>query len=86
MDKLKKLYIDMPSWCDPISVDDFIVAVGVKKSNSVYHVASVKVGRLKDRVQRFHIQVYKTDLLTALKRESDQKLITIKWYSRKKNV
>lgn len=42
MDELKSLYVDSPSWHTPIKVDDFLVAVGKLKSNSVYHVFEVK--------------------------------------------
>jgi hypothetical protein len=85
-DKLRKLYIDLPSWSDHIEVDDFLVAVGKKQSNSVYHVAKVKstVPRKEGRVNRFYMMVYKTDLITALQRDEDQQLIIVKWYSRNK--
>jgi len=85
MDKLRKLYIDLPNWSKPIKTDDFLVAVGIKKSNSVYHVSESKPSSRKDkRLTRYHLKVYKSDLITALKRDNDQELIIIKWYSRNK--
>lgn len=85
MEKLVKLYIDCPAWERPIKVDDFAVAVGKLKSNSVYHVAKVRSApNLKKRIVRYHIECYKSDLLTCLKRDSDQGLIIVKWYSRDK--
>lgn len=85
-DKPKSLYIDMPSWEEGVKIDDFLVAIGKKQSNSVYHIASIKrvVDRKEKRMKRYHINVYKSDLLTALRRDEDQKLITIQWYSRNK--
>lgn len=85
-DGTQSLYIDMPSWSDGVNVDDFIVAVGKKQSNSVYHVAKIKsiVPRKEGRVKRYYMRVYKSDLLTAIRRDDDQKLITITWYPRGK--
>lgn len=83
--KLKSLWIDMPSW-QTCMVDDFIVAVSDLKSNSVYHVAKVERIVLRPhesgRVLRHHIKVYKSDLITCLRREQNQQLITMKWYKR----
>ena len=90
MDQLKKLYIDKPKGSSPINVDDFIVAIGVNKSNSVYHVAEVSEPRQSPkhkRLYRYNIKVFKSDLITCLKRESNQQLIPMTWYKRqKKNV
>ena len=83
-DKPKKLYIDGPTWQKAPKVDDFLVAVGKKKSNSVYHIAEVKPGRVQDRKARYYLNVYKTDLITALRRGPDQALIAVTWYSRNK--
>lgn len=85
-DKLRKLYIDIPSWEKGVAIDDFLVAIGKNKSNSVYHIAEITriIDRKKDRMKRYHIKVYKTDLIMALRRDQDQQLIIIKWYSRNK--
>lgn len=84
-DKPRSLYIDLPTWKE-IKVDDFMVAIGKNKSNSVYHVAEIKsiVPNEKKRMVRFYLKVFKSDLLTAIKRDKDQLLIPIYWYSRKK--
>jgi hypothetical protein len=85
MDELKSLYIDMPSWDEGVEVDDFLIAIGKKQSNSVYHVAEVKCSPRKDkRITRYNMKVYKSDLITMLKRDEDQRLITLVWYSRDK--
>lgn len=78
----------MPSW-GTIKIDDFIVAVSKYKSNSVYHVAEVTkvVGRgmpRAKRIFRYKIKVYKSDLITMLKRDPDQELIIMSWYRRNK--
>ena len=84
-DKLKSLYIDCPIWNPDVSVDDFIVAIGVNKSNSIYHVAEVrKKPYHKKRKNRFHLKVYVSDLLTLIKRDSIQTLYTMTWYKRNK--
>lgn len=85
-DQLKKLYIDMPAWDEPVRVDDFMVAIGKRQSNSVYHIAEVTPGkpRKDKRLVRYYLKVYKSDLITALKRGPKQKLIKIYWYSRDK--
>lgn len=80
----KKLYIDIPRWREPVKVDDFIIAVSDIKTNSVYHVSNVKVGREKNKMIRYYVKVFKSDLITCLKRDNDQRLIVIKWYSRNK--
>lgn len=82
--KLKSLYIDMPIWSESVKVDDFLVAVGKKKSNSVYHVAEIKsvIEKPEKRVKRCYIKVLNSDLVTMLSRDSTQRLITITWYKR----
>lgn len=84
MDKPKKLYMDSPSW-QSVKVDDFLVAVGKTKSNSVYHVAEVKTAPKGERKVRHHLKVYKSDLITCLKRDSSQNIHPFTWYSRNKN-
>lgn len=75
----------MPRWTPAVKVDDFLVAIGKKQSNSVYHIASVRsVLRPGKRITRYHMQVYKSDLITCLNRDSDQQLITLFWYNRNK--
>lgn len=84
-DKIRSLYIDCARWNDPVKPDDFLVAIGKKQSNSVYHVAEVKSKpRAHSRIIRYYLKVFKTDLMTALQRDSSQNLITIFWYSRNK--
>ncbi len=84
-DKPVSLYIDCPSWQPPVKVDDFIIAVGKLKSNSVYHVFEVKSSTRSDkRIVRYNMKVFKSDLITCLKRDETQSLITLKWYSRDK--
>lgn len=86
MDKIRKLYIDQPSWQKPIKTDDFIIAIGVKQSNSVYHVLESNPKPNKDiRLIRYYIKVFNSDLQTALRRGESQQLIPITWYSRNKN-
>lgn len=85
MEKTRKLYIDCPSWTSGISVDDFLVVIGKKQSNSVYHVAKVKSKPSpKKRMTRYNVEVYKSDLITSLKRDNDQKLFEVTWYSSNK--
>lgn len=76
--------MDALNWVDPVKVDDFIVAIGVKKSNSIYHVAEVKARPHPklNKMTRYHMKVFKSDLMTALKRDEDQKLIPVEWYKR----
>jgi hypothetical protein len=84
-DKIRSLYVDMPKFGEDISVDDFIVAIGKTKSNSVYHVVEVKIKESpKARMNRFDLKVYKSDLITAISRDEEQKLIPMVWYSRNK--
>ena len=86
IDKSKSLYVDMPQWKIGIMVDDFLVAIGKNKSNSVYHVAKIKrvVDKPEKRIIRYYLSVYKSELTTALRRDKTQKLIPIYWYSRNK--
>lgn len=88
MEKLRSFYIDCASWVPVVNVDDFVVAVGFKKSNSVYHVFSVKsTNNLNKRLIRYHVKVFKSDLLTMLKRDKEtQKIIPITWYKRNKKI
>lgn len=83
-DKLVSLYIDSPRWSPDIKADDFIVTIGVNKSNSVYHVAKVRIDDKGSKMKRNHVKCYRSDLITALKRSSDQKLIPMTWYKRNK--
>ncbi len=85
VDKLISLYIDCPAWSQPVKVDDFIVAESDIKTNSVYHVYKVKSNpRPGKRTVRYYIKVFRSDLITCLKRDETQSLITLKWYSRDK--
>ena len=84
-DKVKKLYVDSPSWAPIIIPDDFIVAVGKTKSNSVYHIVdSIAKPTKKKRITRYHLKVLKSDLITALRRDAGQQLIPMQWYNRDK--
>lgn len=83
MEKLKSIYIDCAAWDLPVNVDDFLVAIGVNKSNSVYHVAEVKaVEKPEFRLIRYYCKVLNSDLITALKRGENQRVITLYWYKR----
>lgn len=86
MEKLKSLYVDVPMNYREVKVDDFIVAFGKTKSNSVYHVAEVKVKeRPEHRTTRYYVKCYKSDLLTCCSRDKEtQRVIDIVWYSRNK--
>ena len=85
MDGLKSLYIDAPTWEEGVKPDDFLVAIGKKQSNSVYHVAEVRPKpRDNMRMIRYYLKVFKSDLPTAIKRDSDQSIIPIHWYPRSK--
>lgn len=85
MDKLKSLYIDCAAWHEPITVDDFLITIGKRQSNSVYHVAEVRAKpNPKKRLVRYYVKVYISDLITALKKEPHQKIIPMTWYSRDK--
>lgn len=84
-DRLRSLYIDIPSWQTGVEIDDFLVAIGKKQSNSVYHIAQVKATPRKNlRMIRYHLKVFKSDLITALQRDPDQIIMPIYWYSRNK--
>lgn len=83
--KTKSLYIDCPRWNDPVKPDDFLVAIGKNKSNSVYHVVESRKGREKNRMIRYYLKVINVELIIALSREEDQALIPVYWYTRNKN-
>ena len=88
MEKQVKLYVDCPTWEHPIRIDDFLVTVGKTKSNSVYHVAEVKSrpSPKHERLTRYHVKCFKSDLITAISRDNDQQLIPMQWYSRNKKT
>ena len=88
MDKPRKLYVEMPYHCGRILVDDFLITIGKKQSNSVYHVAEVKktTDYPEKKTRKFHVVVYKSDLPTALKRDPKQFLIPMAWNSRNKKA
>ncbi len=84
-DRTVSLYIDCPKGGPAVKVDDFLIAIGKKQSNSVYHVAEVKARTSpKPRMTRYHMQVYHSDLITMLRRDPEQDFITLTWYSRNK--
>lgn len=82
-DKPISLFVDSPNWSHDINIDDFIITIGVNKSNSVYHVAEVKTQN-RGRIKRSYVKCYRSDLLTAIRRDSTQKIIPMTWYKRNK--
>lgn len=85
MDKVKSIYIDCDPDDPPIQPDDFVVAIGALKSNSVYHVVESRPKAIPEkRLIRYHIKVFDSDLVTALFRDSCQQIITLYWYPRTK--
>lgn len=83
----RSIHYDMAAWEIPPKPDDFLVAVGRTKSNSVYHIVSVRaVPHKKLRAVRYYLRVLHSDLLTALRREDGQRLMTMRWNPRKKNA
>lgn len=73
MEKLKSLYVDRLAGSSKICVDDFLVTIGAKQSNSVYHIAEVKEKpRLGGRMIRYYVKVFDSDLSSALKRSKEQ--------------
>lgn len=83
VDKIKSIYVDMPICSDPIKQDDFIVTIGKKKSNSVYHVLESKVKNHPEKsIIRCYLKVLNTTLPVALKRGVFQKLIPVTWNKR----
>lgn len=85
MDKKVSLYIDVPFGYRDIKVDDFVVTIGKKgHTNSVYHVAEVKIKR-KTKIIRYYVKCYRSDLMTACARDKEnQNIIDIVWYDRNK--
>jgi len=85
-EQTKSLYIDKLCWQHGVKVDDFLVAIGRKQSNSVYHVAEVLSikPRKNGRMLRHQMKVFPSDLTTALKRDPEQNLHPFYWYSRNK--
>ncbi len=87
MERTRKFYVDMHQCDEPVKPDDFLVAIGKRQTNSVYHVAEVISSRplkKEPHIIRHTIITYKSDLPTALKRDPEQGLIPIQWYSREK--
>lgn len=81
--RVKSIYVDRSIWESEISVDDFIVTIGAKQSNSVYHIISVNAKpRLEQRTVRYYLKVLDSDLPTALKRDAGQQIIPVFWYKR----
>lgn len=84
-DKILSLFVDAPEWEEDIQVDDFIVAMGAKKTNSVYHVVEARTKpHSKPRMKRNLLKCYRSDLITALRRDPEQKLIPFAWYNRRR--
>ncbi len=77
----------MPAWETPLKVDDFVVTQGAAtKSNSVYHIAKVRAVPIKNkRAIRYHVECYRSDLMTCCRRDKDtQNIVAIEWYNRNK--
>lgn len=87
-EKLVSLYVDVPLGYREVKVDDFIVAIGKTKSNSVYHVAEVKIrgrGKPPHRIIRYYVKCFRSDLLTCCRRDKEtQNVIDVTWYKRNK--
>ena len=81
-DNLKKLYVD-GDFNLKINTDDFLIAIGKRQSNSVYHVYESKKVVRKNGI-RFNVKVFKSDLITCLQRNKSQNIITLAWYKRDK--
>jgi hypothetical protein len=64
-----------------LNVDDFIVMVGKKQSNSIYHIHSVKSSSIDKNLVRNRVLVYVSDLLSLIRRDSTQRLIVASWYN-----
>lgn len=81
-EKLVSIYYDQPTWSPAVEVDDFLVTIGKKHSNSVYHVVQVKIKPQGNRMNRFYLKCYRSDLLTALQRDKTQTIYPMYWYKR----
>jgi hypothetical protein len=84
-DNSKKLTIELPNWNPSIKVDDFLITIGKKQSNSVYHVSEItRISHHPNRrTTKYHIKTYKSDLITMLRREPNQSLFTVTWHTNK---
>lgn len=78
IDEIKTFYVDSVTNRE-IKTDDFIVCIGQKQSNSVYHVIESNKRIFNNRL-RFTVKVFKSDLITCLKRTESQNLIPMIWY------
>lgn len=79
------LFFDIPFGRWPPRPDDFVVAVGEFKSGQVYLVKEVRAVRsraVRERFNRYQMRCFKTDLPTLARRERDQVVFTLRWYSR----
>lgn len=86
-ERLRSIYVDVPFNGGAINVDDFVVTVGKNgHTNSVYHVAEVKVKHYpKKRMYRHYLKVYKSDLITLCRRDKElQNVMCMSWYKREK--
>lgn len=84
-DSTKSLYIDISFNKFELLADDFLVAIGKTKTNSVYHVLEITSIKQRNRhMKRVYFKCLKTDLLTALKRDPEQALTPFQWYKREK--
>lgn len=85
-EKVKKIYADSLRWQTPIRPDDFIVMIGQRKSNSVYHVVSARqVDHPKTvRMVRTYLEVLDSSLIDLVKRDKSQRVHPKVWYPRGK--
>lgn len=82
-EKLVSIYVDRLPWDTAVKSDDFLVTIGQRQSNSVYHVAEARRVEQKNKMIRFYLKVYRSDLVMALHREKQtQQLIPLFWYKR----
>lgn len=86
-DGARSLYLDTAAWEKGPQVDDFLVAIGKLKSNSVYHVAGAGgFTTPRPHVRRWHLRVYLSDLPMLVQRDRVQQVWPLHWYPRKKRT
>jgi len=79
-DKIRKFFVDCPSDIN-IKSDDFIICIGQKQSNSVYHVIESNKRFVRSKF-RFTVKVFKSELIVCLKRSENQNIIPMSWNKR----
>ena len=87
-EKTRSIFIDLhASTLEVPRPDDFIVAIGhahPRKTNSCYLIASCREvhRRTPTPRRRFQLQVYPCGLQEVIRRDPDQLVFTMTWYSR----